>query len=177
MKKKKGFIYILLILVSIYILVGLIFFGANKENSKPGTHLENNEGQELGLQMSDVENEAKENVLNIEKQKKEGNLDENALLEQVEASRKYLVDNLNAVDLNNDCYMELLYHSSFLNLLGEEYKISNNDLIKLANEAHTYIVNVMNNEYDENRAVELKRELQKVTEEDSLKVVEKIIGA
>ena len=79
--------------------------------------------------------------------------------------------------LNNDCYMELLYHSSFLNLLGEEYKISNNDLIKLANEAHTYIVNVMNNEYDENRAVELKRELQKVTEEDSLKVVEKIIGA
>lgn len=174
MNIKKRYLYIVLFLVAIYTFTGFIFFGKGKETNIQKTHLENNKGQKSALQMSDTESKAKETVLGIEKERKEGILDENTLLEQIEISKEYLVDNLNAVSLNNDCYMELLYHSSFLELLGEKYKLGGNALMRSANEIHTYVVNAADSKSDAERERELRVSLQEITEEQIYKVVENI---
>ena len=176
MRKKNGFICGLSIIMLVYLLLGVGFFGIEKEASKDGTHLENTEGQEISWQIYNVECEVEEEILSIEKQRTEGILNQDIVFEKIETSRKYLQENWNDVSPHNVCYMELFYHSVFLYELGEQYEIYNNVLIQLASETRSYIIDTLSEKFNKDRELNLNVELQKVGKEHSLEIIEMIIG-
>lgn len=125
MKNKKIFGIGLIVIVLVYLLAGIYFF-ISGDNGKEGRHLENNEGQEFALQMQEAELKAQEEVNFVFSQIKEGTLEKNTLLIKIEESKNYLQQNLKEVDTENENYMELLYHSAFLMILGGEGKFETN---------------------------------------------------
>lgn len=171
-KNKKN---LFLVVIVIYFLVGLSMFSIDKEPDTGGQYLENNEGQEIGLKMSELENKVIKRINSIERQRKENTLDENILLEEIETSIRYLQDNVGKENIASDVAFNLLYHSSFLKSLGEQYEINDNNMIKVSKEIHSYMIDRLYGGFDADREKKLKEEIPKLTEEQSLKILKLII--
>lgn len=172
MKNKKIFGIGLIVIVLVYLLAGIYFF-ISGDNGKEGRHLENNEGQEFALQMQEAELKAQEEVNFVFSQIKEGTLEKNTLLIKIEESKNYLQQNLKEVDTENENYMELLYHSAFLMILGGE---GNNELTKTAKEIHSYIVETMYEKSDGETEKKLVEELQGMKDEVAEKLADELMN-
>ena len=172
MKNKKIFGIGLIVIVLVYLLAGIYFF-ISGDNGKEGRHLENNEGQEFALQMQEAELKAQEEVNFVFSQIKEGTLEKNTLLIKIEESKNYLQQNLKEVDTENENYMELLYHSAFLMILGGEGNI---ELTKTAKEIHSYIVETMYEKSDGETEKKLVEELQGMKDEVDEKLADELMN-
>lgn len=172
MKNKKSLGIVIIVIVLVYLFTGIYFFMSGN-NGKEGRHLENNEGQEFALQMQEAEQKAQEESGFIFNQIKEGTIEKNALLLKIEESKDYLQQNLKNVDKENENYMELLYHSAFLMILGGE---GNNELTQTAKEVHSYIVERMYEEADGETEKKLTDELQGMGDEEVEKLLDELMN-
>lgn len=172
MNNKKTYKIILITFVLLYIIAGVVFFVLNQNPEQTSKHLENNEGQELAMQMKNAEEKANIDIIEIENQKKEGTFDKNTLSSKVKSSKKYLEENLTDISLEKENYIKLFYHSAFLSSLSESYNLNNNQLIKISQEIHSYIIKVLNYNYDD----DLEKELTKKLENIDLDSIEELIN-
>lgn len=173
--RKKNIKYLFFTAIFIYFLFGLFMFGINKNGEVEGQYLENNEEQEIGLKMSELENEVIKRINAIEQQKKDNILDSDILLKEIEISRQYLQEHFGENNITNEIELNLLYHSSFLKSLGENYGINDNDLLGISRAIHSYMIDKLCGSSNNDREKELKEEMEKMTEAQSLEVVKAII--
>lgn len=173
--KKKNVKYLLLIAIFAYLLFGIVIFSINKNADSEVQHLENNEGQEIGLKMSELENEVAKKINTISQQKKDNELDSDTLLNEIEISRQYLQENFGKENTTEEIALNLLYHSSFLKSLGEYYEINGNNLLGTSKEIHSYMIDNLYGSSNVDREKNLKEEMKKTMKEQSLEVMNVII--
>lgn len=173
--KKKNVKYLFFIAIIIYLLFGLVSFMGIKNTDSEGEYLENNEGQECGLKMSEVEKEVTNKINTIAQQKRDNELDSDILLNEIESSRKYLQENLGKENVTEETALKLLYHSSFLKSLGEYYKINDNNLLSTLKAIHSYMIDELCGSSNMDRENQLKEDVKTISEEKSLEIVKEIM--
>lgn len=178
MKSKKSWGIAIAVIIIAYFLVGyfMLSFSGNKDAGKSqNSELNNDEGQEFAKQMGETGQDAREEGQVICKQLKEGRLNRTELIGKLESSKTYLQNNLKNVNPENVNYIELLYNTAFLIGFSQNYsesdaetqkQIEKHNLIRIASDAHDYIVNTLYEPYDETTETELIEKLEDINEEE-----------
>lgn len=173
--RKKNVKYLFFTAIIVYFLFGFAIFSVNKNTDLEGQHLENNEGQEIGLKMSELESEVTKVINTIAQKNKDNELDSDILLNEIESSRQYLQENFGKENITEEISLNLLYHSSFLKSLGEYFEINDNNLLSVSKEIHSYMIDELYGSSSTDKEKQLKEKVKNITEEESLEVVKEIM--